>query len=117
MATAAVFVPGMLQTATPRARAASRSIVFTPTPIFWTRRSCGAFANTCAPIGFSTCRIAKAEGRSASKASSALSEITCTASPSACHDLSFAESFGPASQRAITDGFSMAVSGLAFAGA
>ena len=33
-ATAWVFAPGMLQTATPPRRAASRSMVFTPTPIF-----------------------------------------------------------------------------------
>src|SRR6184192_1281659 len=38
-ATAAVLVPGMLATAMPRARAAARSIVLTPTPIFWIKRS------------------------------------------------------------------------------
>ena len=41
-ATACVFVPGMLHTATPCRFAASRSIVFTPTPIFWISFSFGA---------------------------------------------------------------------------
>ena len=45
-ATAAVLVPGMLQTAMPRARAAARSMVLRPTPIFWIRRSRGAASMT-----------------------------------------------------------------------
>ena len=45
----------MLATAIPARCAASRSIVFTPTPIFWISLSFGAFAIMAGVTGFSTC--------------------------------------------------------------
>ena len=56
-ATARALVPGRLHTGMPRAFAASRSIVFTPTPIFWISLSFGAAAIISAVQRFSTCQI------------------------------------------------------------
>ncbi len=55
----------------PRAFAASRSMVLTPTPIFWISRSLGAAAIISAVQRFSTCQITSLSGsRRASSASS-----------------------------------------------
>ena len=50
-ATAGALLPGRLQTVMPRAAQVSRSMVFTPTPIFWIRRSFGAFSKKAASMG------------------------------------------------------------------
>jgi hypothetical protein len=55
-----------------RAFAVSRSIVFTPTPIFWISRSFGAAAIIATVAGFSTCHRTSVSGsKAASFASSA----------------------------------------------
>ena len=61
-ATAWALVPGRLQTGMPRACAAFRSMVFTPTPIFWISRRRGAAAIISAVAGFRTCQITSVSG-------------------------------------------------------
>ena len=80
-ATARLLVPGMLQTAMPRARAASRSIVFTPTPIFWIRRSSARGAISAAVTGSSTCQMTSASGRASASAASSPGAAILTSIP------------------------------------
>jgi hypothetical protein len=46
----------------PRRFAASTSMVFTPIPIFWIRRSLAAFSMSCAVTGLSTCHSTSISG-------------------------------------------------------
>ena len=71
----------MLQTAMPRERAASRSIVLTPTPIFWISRSRGAAAITAAVTGSSTCHSTSVCGRATANAAASAGATISTASP------------------------------------
>ena len=82
-AAARLLVPGMLQTAIRRARAASRSMVLTPTPIFWISLRFGAPAMAAAVTGLSTCHSTSASPIRAANLSSSPSEQTETVNPSA----------------------------------
>ena len=96
LVTARLFVPGRLQTAIPRALAASRLIVFTPTPIFWTRRRRGAASMWAEVSGSRTCQITSISGRSRPRSSSSSSGHTAMLSPSSASDPSRSRSPAPA---------------------
>ncbi len=80
-ATARALVPGRLQTAMPRAFAASRSMVFTPTPIFWISRRRGAAAIISAVQRLSTCQRMSVSGSSLASNKSSCSGQTVMFSP------------------------------------
>jgi len=80
-ATARELVPGRLHTGMPRARAASRSMVLTPMPIFWISRNRGAAAMTAAVQGFRTCQSTSASVMARAKPASSSSGQTVTSSP------------------------------------
>ena len=65
----------------PRAFAASTSIVFTPTPIFWISFSFDAAAIIAAVHGFSTCQITSVSGSKRASRSSSCSGQAAMATP------------------------------------
>ncbi len=65
----------------PRAIAASRLMVFTPTPIFWISRSFGAAAIIASVQRFSTCHSTSVSGSALASAASSSSGQTVIRSP------------------------------------
>ena len=55
--------------------------MFTPTPIFWIRRSLGARAISPAVTGSSTCQMTSASGRAAASAASSPGAAILTSIP------------------------------------
>ena len=80
-ATARALVPGRLQTGMPRRFAASRSMVFTPTPIFWISFSRGAASIIASVQRSSTCHSTSQSGSNRTSESASFSGQTATSSP------------------------------------